>query len=127
MESLKLVARERLADGQEALDLGLHGAVPGQGGPLQIVSSRMGYLWDALSGTYRVLGFQAAAGGDVRCSGHWRSPGYTSPVSKLDWLRVLTEVGVAAPSYSTVKRRLPGYTKPEFREALAGRVRPGRC
>lgn len=62
LESLKLVARERLAAGQEAFDLGLGGVVPGR--PLQIVSSRMGYLWDALVRAYAMLGFEDAAGGD---------------------------------------------------------------
>jgi hypothetical protein len=44
------------------------GPRPGPGrrgpGPLQIVSSRMGLLWDSLSSAYDALGFNRAAGGD---------------------------------------------------------------
>ena len=41
------------------------------------------------------------------------------PTSKLDSIRVLTEVGIAAPSYPTIKRRLPLYATPGWRDALA--------
>ena len=34
------------------------------GGPLEIVSSRMGYLWDALVAAYEALRFDVATGGD---------------------------------------------------------------
>ncbi len=117
LEALKLVARERLAAGQEAFDLGLDGVVSGR--PLQILSPRMGYLWDALVRAYTVLGFEDAAGGDEVFRALVLAR-IIEPVSKLDSLRVLGEVGVPAPSYSTVKRRLPGFAKPEFRKALAG-------
>ena len=39
--------------------------------------------------------------------------------SKLDSLRVLEEVGVDAPSYATLKRRLPGYAKPLWRKGIS--------
>ncbi len=89
------------------------------GRPLQILSPRMGYLWDALVRAYTVLGFEDAAGGDEVFRALVLAR-IIEPVSKLDSLRVLGEVGVPAPSYSTVKRRLPGFAKPEFRKALAG-------
>jgi hypothetical protein len=41
------------------------------------------------------------------------------PTSKLDSIRVLTEVGIAAPSYPTMKRRLPVYATAQWRDALA--------
>src|SRR5213082_2999510 len=65
LELLKAVARQRLAAGQDELDLGLLGgpARQAQGAPLPITSSRMGHLWDALEHAYRVLGFERAAGG----------------------------------------------------------------
>jgi hypothetical protein len=62
LELLKAVARQRLAAGQEALDLGdlalALGEAPGSpgGAPLPITSSWMGHLWDALAHAYRVLG-----------------------------------------------------------------------
>lgn len=60
---LKAAARQRMAAGQGELDLGLADN-PDVGGPLEITSSRMACLWDALSCVYDVLGFDAAAGGD---------------------------------------------------------------
>jgi len=41
------------------------------------------------------------------------------PTSKIDAGRVLTEVGVEPASYATVKRRLPSYARPQWRQALA--------
>lgn len=47
LELLKTVARQKLAAGQDELDLGL-APPPEAGGPLPITASRMGHLWDAL-------------------------------------------------------------------------------
>ena len=63
VELLKAAARQRLAAGQDELDLGLQPDADG-GGPLPITSSRMGHLWDALARAYAVLGLEEAAGGD---------------------------------------------------------------
>jgi hypothetical protein len=52
-----------MAEGQGAFDLGLDASRVG-GGPLEIVSSRAGYLWDALCRAYQVLGFDRAIDGD---------------------------------------------------------------
>ena len=63
LEVLKAAADQRLAAGQQSLDLGLDR--PGvAGAPLEIVASRSAHLWEALCAAYRVLGFDAAAGGD---------------------------------------------------------------
>jgi hypothetical protein len=50
LETLKAAARQRIAAGQAELDLGLDLAAGERvgSGPLPIVSSRMGHLWDAL-------------------------------------------------------------------------------
>jgi hypothetical protein len=49
LEALKAAARQRLASGQGELELGLGVAADaGVWGPLRIVSSRMGHLWDGL-------------------------------------------------------------------------------
>jgi hypothetical protein len=56
------VARQRLTAGQRELDLGLGG--PGPSGQLEIASSRMGNLWDALCGAYDALGFPQATAHD---------------------------------------------------------------
>jgi hypothetical protein len=55
LEALKAAARQRLAVAQMELGLGLGG--PGPSGPLEIVSSRMGHLRDALCRAYDALGF----------------------------------------------------------------------
>jgi hypothetical protein len=46
LEALKAAARQRLAEGQGGLDLGLEARAGS--GPLEITSSRMRHLWDAL-------------------------------------------------------------------------------
>lgn len=116
LEALRAGAKQRLAEGQRELDLGLE--VAGGSGPLEITASKMAHLWDALSRAYDALGFEEAAGGDevfrqlvlVRI---------IEPTSKQDSLRVLDEVGVAPASYATLKRRLPVYAKDTWRRGLA--------
>jgi hypothetical protein len=117
LELLKAVARQRLAAGQGELDLGLDDS-PQAGGPLEITSSRMGHLWDALSRAYDVLGFAEAAGGD-EVFRQLVLARIIEPTSKADSLRVLEEVGICPPSYRTVMRRLPIYARPEWRARLA--------
>jgi hypothetical protein len=65
-EALLAAARQQLADSQQELDLGLDAGLAAAAGPgpLQITSTRMGLLWDALSSAYDMLGFGRAAGGD---------------------------------------------------------------
>lgn len=117
LELLKTVARQRLVAGQGELDLGL-GAAAEAGGPLPITSARMGHLWDALCAGYVALGFdQATEGDDV-----FRQlvlARIIEPTSKLDSVRVLAEVGVAAASYPTMNRRLRVYSAGSWREVLA--------
>jgi hypothetical protein len=128
LELLKAVARQRIAAGQGELDLGLDTAAPG--GPLPITASRMGCLLDALCRAYDLLGFDRAGGGDEVFRGLVLAR-IIEPVIKADSLRVLEEAGLAAPSYATLKRRLPAYAKPAFRQQLsaacAAHVRLGRA
>ncbi|MEU8224291.1 IS1634 family transposase, partial [Kribbella sp. NPDC048915] len=116
LEALKAAANQRLAAGQGELDLGLERAVGS--GPLEITSSRMGHLWDALCRAYDVLGFAGAAGGD-EVFRQLVLARIIEPTSKQDSLRVLEEVGVAAASYPTLNRRLPVYARKSWRRALA--------
>jgi hypothetical protein len=121
LELLKAVARQRLAAGQETLDLGLDragGSERAQHGPLEITWSRMGHLWDALAHTYWVLGLEHAASGDEVFE-QLVLARIIEPTSKLDALRVLEEAGVTPPSYATVKRRLPVFAKQAWRQELA--------
>ena len=120
VEVLKAAARQRLAAGQDELDLGLVGA-PGHaraGGPLPITSSRMGHLWDALEHGYRALGFEHAAGGD-RVFRDLVLARIIEPASKMDTPRVLDEIGVTSASYPTINRRLRVYAADVWRTKLA--------
>ena len=128
LELLKAVARQRLAAGQGELDLGLDTSAAG--GPLPITASRMGCLLDSLGHAFRVLGLDRASGGDEAFE-QLVLARIIEPASKLDSLRVLEEAGVAAPSYPTLKRRLPAYAREPFRQELsaacAAHARLGRA
>jgi len=119
VELLKAAARQKLAAGQGELDLGgLPRLSPEQGGPLPILSSRMGHLWDGLEHAYQALGFHGATGRDEVFRGLVLAR-IIEPTSKVDSARVLEEVGVEAPVYRTLTRRLPAYAKTQFRGRLA--------
>jgi hypothetical protein len=122
LELLKAAARQRLAAGQGELDLGLEVTDPARkgagGGPLAIISTRMGHLADAIGHAYRALGFAGAAGGD-EVFAQLVLARIIEPSSKLDSLRVLEDAGIAGPSYATLKRRLPAYAKEAWRQKLS--------
>jgi hypothetical protein len=128
VELLKAAARQLLAAGQDELDLGLGAASPG--GPLPIMSSRMGHLLGALAHACRVLGFDDATGGDAVFR-QLVLARIIEPTSKLDSARVLEEAGLEPASYPTVNRRLRAYARDAFREKLsaacAARTRLGRA
>jgi len=116
LEALKADAIRRLAQGQGELDLGLDG--PAAAGPLEIVSSRMGHLWDALCRAYDTLGFDEATGGD-EVFRQLVLARIIEPTSKLDSLRVLAEAGTDPVAYRTLKRRLPGYATDAWRQQIS--------
>jgi hypothetical protein len=120
VEALKAVARQRLAGGQGELELGLaaEAVAVGGSGPLQIVSSRMEPLWEALCAGYDQLGLDEATGGD-EVFRQLLLARIIEPTSKQDSLRVLTEAGIDAVSYATLKRRLQGYADDAWRHKLA--------
>jgi hypothetical protein len=125
LEALKVAARQRLAEGQGVLDLGLDSAGIASA-PLEIVSSHAGHLWDALCRAYTRLGLDHAAGSDEVFRDLVLAR-IIEPTSKQDSLRVLCEVGVEPVSYRTVTRRLPVFAKPTFRQSLSAacaRLRP---
>ncbi len=121
VEALKAVARQRLAGGQGELDLGVDtGALAAAGsGPLQIASTRMTPLWEALCSVYDQLGFGAATDMD-EVFRQLVLARIIEPTSKADSLRVLAEAGIDTVSYATVKRRLQGYADDAWRRRLAG-------
>jgi len=119
LTALKAAAAQRIVEGQAELDLGLSLAeAAASGGTLEIASSRMGHLWEALSRAYDVLGFDQAADGD-EVFRQLVLARIIEPTSKEDSIRVLDEVGVTAASYRTIKRRLAGYADQAWRRQLA--------
>jgi hypothetical protein len=116
LAALTAAAAERLSAGQAVLDLGVAG--PPGSGPLPITSSQMTHLWDGLNAVYRILGFEAATKGD-NVFRDLVLARIIEPTSKIDAERVLSEVGVQAASYATLKRRLPSYAQPSWRQSLA--------
>ena len=115
VEVLKTVARQRMHANQDTLDLD-DWRLGDDEAP--IVSSRARHLWEVLSTAYELLGLDQACGGDEVFK-LLTLARVIEPTSKLDSIRVLTEVGIAAPSYPTIKRRLPVYATPGWRDALA--------
>ena len=115
VEVLKTVARQRLHANQDTLDLD-DGQLGDQEAP--IVSSQARHLWEVLGTAYRVLGLEQACGGDEVFK-LLTLARVIEPTSKLEAIRVLEEIGIPAPSYPTIKRRLPVFATPEWRDALA--------
>jgi hypothetical protein len=115
VEVLKTVARQRLHANQDTLDLD-DGRLGDDEAP--IVSSRARHLWEVLVTAYELLGLDQACGGDEVFK-FLTLARVIEPTSKLDSIRVLTEVGIAAPSYPTIKRRLSVYATSQWRDALA--------
>ncbi|KAB1640346.1 IS1634 family transposase [Gulosibacter chungangensis] len=119
LELLKATAQQRLTADQPELDLDLDGGDPApKNAPLPISSTRMGPLLDGLDHAYQALGLDAAADHDEI----FRKLVFArliEPTSKLDSLRVMSEVGLDAPSYRTVTRALPTYATEKFRGALS--------
>jgi Transposase DDE domain len=115
VEVLKAVARQRLHAGQDTFDFG--DGRPA-GATLPILSTRSQLLWDVLGLAYTSLGFDAGCGQDAVFKTLVLAR-LIEPTSKLDTIRVLEEIGVAAPSYPTINRRLRGYATDEWRQQLA--------
>jgi hypothetical protein len=117
VEALTTAAGQRITQGQGELDLGLNLAESGSG-PLEIIGSRAGHLWDALCLVYEALGFGSASGSDEVFRDLVLAR-IIEPTSKADSLRVLAETGIDTVTYRTLTRRLPGYAKASFRAALS--------
>ena len=117
LEALKAAARQRLAAGQMDLDLDL-GLGPGPAAPLEIASSRMSHLWNALCRAYDALGFPQATGSD-EVFRQLVLARIIEPASKQDSLRVLEEAGAPAPSYPTLNRHLPAWAQEPWRQRLS--------
>ena len=117
VELLKAVAAQRIAAGQDPLPLDV--AAAQEPAALEITSSRMGRLLDAVAAVYRQLGLDKACGKDAVFE-QLVTARIIEPTSKQDAARVLAEAGLRALSYRTVKRRLPRYAEQVWRDRLSG-------
>ena len=119
LEALKAAAAERLAEGQQVLDLGLRatGVTAGPwrssvlapaicGAPYAGPTRRWGSIFDHVLDGDEVLRDLVLAR-------------IIEPTSKADAVRVLAETGIESTSYRTVKRRLPEIAKPAVHQALS--------
>ncbi len=92
-------AREKLATGQDELDLGLAPA-PVAGTPAaRVVPSSSRWLWQVLADAYARLGFDALGDEAFRALVLAR---LIEPTSKADTVRVLDEIGVPSPHVNTL-------------------------
>jgi hypothetical protein len=109
-------AKERLHLDQQALALELmppRATAPGV--PVVEATSSL-ILWEALCGLYDALGFAAVADDAFRALVLGR---IIEPTSKLDTVRVLTELGVDSPSRVTFMRCLKRAIAQDYRSVIA--------
>lgn len=117
---LRAKAQQIIEGEQQALDLGIDTTPAGTGStqsPLAVTGERAGYLIDAITGAYRTLGFDVATEAD-KVFADLVMARLVQPGSKLDSVETLDEIGVTSASYATIKRRLPSYAEPGFRDRL---------
>ena len=114
VEVLKTVAQQRLHANQDSFDFD-DGQLDAAEAP--IVASQARQLWETLTTAYQVLGLEQACPDGV--FHQLVLARVIEPTSKLDSIRVLEELGIAAASYPTIKRRLPVYATDQWRQQLA--------
>jgi len=110
------VARERLAAGQDELDLGLEPALVGGTPAARVVSSSSRWLWQVLIDAYDHLGFDVVDDEAFRALVLAR---LIEPTSKADTVRVLEEIGVAPPHVNTLHAALKRAKGRDYRGRLA--------
>ena len=110
-------ARERRHAGQHALELDLDTApAPDRSGRPVVEATGSLILWDALSSVYDALGFSAVRDEAFRALVLGR---IIEPTSKVDTVRVLTEVGVPTPSRATSQRCLRRIVERDYRDTVS--------
>ena len=109
------VAEERRHAGQLALDLGDAGA-GGAGAPAVVEGTASLILWEVLAGIYDDLGLDRLGDGTFRALVLAR---VIEPASKLNTVRVLTEIGVASPHRVTFMRCLKRVVERDYRAVIA--------
>jgi hypothetical protein len=109
------VAGERRHAGQLALDLGDIGA-GGAGTPAVVEGTASLILWEVLAGSYDDLGLDRLGDETFRALVLAR---VIEPASKLDTVRVLTDIGVASPHRVTFMRCLNRVAERDYRGVIA--------
>jgi len=117
LAALRRAAWERITAGQEALDLGLDGALPRGRAAFRIVSSRSGRLLDALAAAIAALGFAESIADEA----FWSMviARIVAPGSKRDAGRVLGRLGADwVPAYRTIENALDRCVQRDYRGTL---------
>jgi hypothetical protein len=116
LAALLEVARARLHAGQLVLPLEQDVGTGRPVGEPVVDSTASLIVWQALEGVYESLGFDALGDEAFKALVVGR---IIEPTSKVDTLRVLAELGVPAPSRSTVTRCLQRAVERDYRATIA--------
>ena len=114
LELLLAEARRRMDAGQMVL-LAFKDEAPA----MAMLASRSRLLWDALASVYSRLGFDAVGDETFRQLVVAR---IVRPASKLETTRILADLGLEAPSTSSIQRCLARCAERGYREALQGQL-----
>ena len=115
LAALTQIGQDKIHGDQLALDLGHDdGTAAGSGQPT-VVGSASRVLWQTLEDAYAQLGFNIV-GDDVFKK--LVLARMIEPASKADTIRVLNEIGVAAPSLRTIWRTLARCVARDWRDAI---------
>jgi len=113
LETLLALAADTIHEGQSALDLFEEGPA---GPTLTLENTYSGVLWGSLCHVFDRLGFDRV-GDDV--FKQLVLARVIEPVSKLDTIRVLSGLGLDAPSYSRINRTLDRVVREGYRDVLS--------
>lgn len=113
---LMQAARESLNTGQGELDLGLDAPEQAPASRARVLATSSQILWDVLDDAYRLLGFDAIGDDAFRALVLAR---IIEPTSKADTVRVLEEIGVAAPHVNTLHAALRRCAGRDYRGQVA--------
>ena len=123
LAALMEIARQRLHEGQQTLELtaaadelGEVSTVPARLSGARVVGMRAELLWEVLTDAYRLLGFEAVGDETFKALVCAR---VVEPTSKADTLRVLADLGVPRPSMRTVWRCLVRAVERDYQDTLA--------
>ena len=117
LEALKAAAAERLAAGQTELDLGISGHL--EPGTLPILSSQMTASVGGLVRRVSGAGIRVCRQGRQRVSRSGAGADHRTDQQDRRGAGADARSASSPASYATVKRRLPRYAKPGWRQALA--------